>query len=398
MHGVKPQSMKRNSFVSYFTRITIQSLLTSLFMVWLLSLTLVSYAHQFEPTKVFVFYVGGIIVLSYELLSVFRSRFIVTTTTILWGAWVTILTIAGSSTLGPARTFFGSDFRHEGVLFFFLLFWIGYRLSHMSKKARQYMQFGLLFVTVLESLIVLYMYWFDSVWKMYSYKGPLGTLGEPNSAASIIGFGLLFLPNTKKRLWYEFGLMVISGTALFVLHSWVGWIIWAIAVLRRTRSTHRFLKRHVHLLSYAMALGIVLPTLYIFIHAPVPSQDSRYAMWHMSIAAIIHRPLGYGPDATDVALNNAFVAANAPLFGLLIERAHNIWLDIALWSGIPGIIIFIHWLKAALTEASLDHEDAFGVYAWLVFASFHPVGIIQWLYLLYIVNLRQREFASKTMI
>jgi len=78
------------------------------------------------------------------------------------------------------------------------------------------------------------------------------------------------------------------------------------------------------------------------------SSETRPQIWAMLLEAVGQRPwLGYGWN--QVGLAHLTVAAEHPPLGVLFSHAHNLFLDLLIWNGVPlgltltGVIVFWLW-------------------------------------------------------
>lgn len=79
---------------------------------------------------------------------------------------------------------------------------------------------------------------------------------------------------------------------------------------------------------------------------------------------------------------------NINLLDFMVDRSHNIFLDISLWSGMTGLIVFTGWCISSGNELWKRDRLRFIVFvAWFVFASFQPLGVVHWLQLLAILEI-----------
>jgi O-antigen ligase len=167
-----------------------------------------------------------------------------------------------------------------------------------------------------------------------------------------------------RRRWLWWGLLVVQGLCLILTFSrsswlaalgglWVYGILWSVKQGRRTQ---------VRLLAgAAVVVGLLLvglsllpvPTssasnlwraLTSLFRASSPTVQVRLLAWEGVIRAVAARPFfGFGPETLDLALPR-FMPSDFVLYGNLSAiagRAHNTFLEMALFVGLPALAIFI---------------------------------------------------------
>ena len=73
------------------------------------------------------------------------------------------------------------------------------------------------------------------------------------------------------------------------------------------------------------------------------SPAARLAIWRAALPLIADRPLlGYGPDGLQTAFQGVFPPELVYYQGrqVIVDRAHNLWLDLGMSAGLAGIIAF----------------------------------------------------------
>ena len=109
--------------------------------------------------------------------------------------------------------------------------------------------------------------------------------------------------------------------------------------------------------------------------------ENRAIFWRMAVEGIRERPwLGYGAESGETFYNLKYAQAEMPLNQLIIDRSHNIFLDVVLWSGFFGLTYFLGWLL-------LNTKNWWAAAAFLTFAGLQPLGVVHWLLLLLIFKL-----------
>jgi len=186
-----------------------------------------------------------------------------------------------------------------------------------------------------------------------------------------------------RRRWLWWGLLAVQGLCLILTFSrsswlaalggmWVYGLLWSVQQGRRTQ---------VRLLAGAMAVvGLVLVGLSLLpvpassasnlwraltslFRASSPTVQVRLLAWESVIRAVAARPLfGFGPETLDLALPR-FMPPDFVLYGNLSAtagRAHNAFLEIALFAGLPALAIFIGllvWVGRSGWRAFRRYDD-----------------------------------------
>jgi len=76
---------------------------------------------------------------------------------------------------------------------------------------------------------------------------------------------------------------------------------------------------------------------------------------------------------------NNYLARGFSLSGLIIDRAHNIFLDVSMWSGITGLILFTGFLVTFFKSLG-DKYKKLAFLSFIVYAFFQPLSIVHWLF------------------
>lgn len=181
-----------------------------------------------------------------------------------------------------------------------------------------------------------------------------GLTGNPNVLGKLILFVLIILgisleqgKSQKKTFeWIGASILFLGLIATGNRASWLGIII--VAIIYIFREKQRAIK-------YLLAsLGIVLlltPFLWNRI-SNFTSLGTRSEIYTMAVSKILEQPLtGYGfefgPEVLNPDLNVPFVA----------DRAHQLFLDIGLVMGTPGILLFLTFTVLSLKKLLRDKNS-----------------------------------------
>ena len=233
---------------------------------------------------------------------------------------------------------------------------------------------------------------FDSldVWIMADNFGrPFANFGQPNQLATFLLWGLLALA------WGLVRRHITCASALFVAAyllfglaltrsrtAWLAAILLVVVVWvwRRHWSTPRVPFVVTGLALYfalcVASLGSLHQALLLAEHKDLldptrMSTETRPTIWLMFLNAALERPwLGYGWN--QVALAQVNVALDHPGLNSTFSQAHNLFLDLILWCGIPsGLIVSFGLLRWSWLRfrAVRNAEDAILVLFLLVVAN-----------------------------
>ena len=341
-------------------------------MIWLLALPLANFGGYFEGVKVLVYLIGCIGVTVYLV----THKLILHSSDYIYWLWLIILGITSLYGVHPAESFWGGSYRHQGVIFFLGLWVVLKFIELLDKKDKQIFLLAFLPLVCFESVLVV-------AQKLLGVNllnaRPMGTFGEPNATAGFLAVGMYLAIKGLKQIklnriiWF---FIVLVLMAIFFTGSRTG-LLAALFVLFWLTSPGLY--RYV-------ALVIVVALAFIVIQSGLHSRndsiyENRITYWQMAVKGIKAQPLlGYGAESGEVFYNRAFAKAEMPLVGLIVDRSHNLGLDILLWSGIAGLAAFVIWFI-------LRWKNSWGLVAWLIFASLQPLGVVHWLLLLLLFGL-----------
>jgi O-antigen ligase len=163
----------------------------------------------------------------------------------------------------------------------------------------------------------------------------------------------------------------------------------------------RLMSRAGKLYKRKMLLKIWLPVLLLIISVGLffiknisltrlPSDiEDRKVFWRLGGSAVLEKPVfGYGAESGEAVYEKIFSEAALPLYELIVDRSHNLFLDVAMWSGFAGLVLFLGWLITVLNNLAKGRKwiNVIGVLGWLVFSMFQPLGVVHWVLLVLILN------------
>jgi len=354
-----------------------------IFISWLSVFPFVMLYGAYEGPKVFWLWMGGFFLSVWWIIRMIRSRFPKIGAGAKWFLlWLLVLVIASVAGIHPVDSLVGGSYRHQGVLFFFTLFLVWLTLGAMTFKQKRMLVGLVAFGVVVESLIILWQK--ITIWS----ARPLGTLGEPNAVAGFLAIGLFWIASSDIPKLVRLLLYILTLLGIVATGSRAG--IATALIVTLGIAWHGIRAKP---LIVAGVLGVVMVGLTlvsaITTSRPRSLYESRPLFWQLGIRQVIARPiLGYGAESGEVIYDRAFKQINVRLIDFMVDRSHNLFLDVALWSGMVGLILFIGWCIVIGKEIWKRDRRRFIVFvAWFVFASFQPLGVVHWLQLIFLLSL-----------
>ena len=184
--------------------------------------------------------------------------------------------------------------------------------------------------------------------------------GHPNVAGhTLVAIAVMVTAGTAMGPWsIPVMTLAVLGTALtgsrsaFAVLVVVGFASLAMTLLTRRRSAAAV---RVGLVGVAVvvALGVIV-ALAVELRSVDAGADadavSRVAIWRAGVAAIGERPWrGWGSEGAPGALSEALAQVEAGV--RRVDHAHNLWLELGLRFGLPGILAAIWWSAALVRLA-----------------------------------------------
>ena len=362
------------------------------FVIWIALTPWILLYGAYEGPKVFWFWMGGFFLTIRWLFTLVKSKKVFLSTPGSWLlAWVAVLSVASAIGIHPLDSFVGGGYRHQGVLFFFTLFLVAETLRLLTVKYKRLLVYMIGAGVVLESMVVIFQ-------KLLAlYERPLGSLGEPNAVSGFLAIGLFWvfrMTHIPGRLRGVLGMVVLA--AIVATESRTGLavavIVCAAAGIRQLLSVKQKVAKWFVVISGLLITGIACGIFmaWIVVKRPVSNYESRPLFWKLGMRALAARPiLGYGAESEEAVYDYEFKRMNVRLIDLAIDRSHNMFLDVALWSGLIGLVVFTGWLVdigRGFVKTG-DSRRMMVFLAWMVFAGFQPMGVVHWMQLVLLASL-----------
>lgn len=355
-------------------------------VLWIALVPFVLLYAVFEGAKVWWVWMGGLI-LALQWFLTEKSRARLSAAGSWFIGWIAALSLASVWGVHPLESFVGGGYRHQGVIFFLTMFLVGDAVGRLSLGWKEHLLSLVGWGAVAQSVLVI----IQKLW--YGFDRPWGTFGEPNAAAGYLALGLYWIwvmPMREKRI--RFILSGIVFFAIFATQSRSG--ILAAAVVAAGLGWKHTRMFFYGLVVLAVAGGSIA---LVSVSRPPSPYENRPLFWTMAAKAIVNRPiLGYGVESGEFVFNELFARENIRLFDFVVERSHNIFLDVAMWSGIVGLAVFLRWLWEVVVSIRRrgDVVQLWVLAAWLVFASVQPVGVVHWVHLMLLISARDNRFSD----
>lgn len=316
-------------------------------LIALIPLIVVDY--RFEVPKVFAFLTLGIILLFNLIINFKKITFV--RKDYYYLLWLLSLLVSGLFSIDPKVAILGGSYRHQGLIFFVGLYLLIKYIEILTLKQKENLYKYVGIVVLIESLLVI-----------FGFK--LGTIGEINAVAGFLAIGAYFVKMSFPKLFLAFPLFGIlinfSKSAILAL-------------------TPYFFKK--------LNILIFIPVLLIFLIKPIDNSslvENREVIWSQSFNVISEKLfLGYGAESNERLFDKKFKELNINLENIIIDRAHNLFLDITIWSGIIGLFFFVMFLFESYKNMNIERRQV--LFSFLIYSMFQPLSVVHWILLALVV-------------
>ncbi len=360
------------------------------FLVFFLPLFFWPLPLKFELAKVGLFFGAGFLLVFWLLtgfsIKNFEARF--QKLDKIWFLWVGILFLSTLINQKFPFGFLAGGYRHQSVIFFFVLGLFMMTVEKLKTKDRKTVLKWAAIAIIIEILVV-YGQWLALKLNLpiLSYnQRPIGTLGEPNGLAGFFILGLPILTTIfQSPLIPTFAIIL----AIFLTGSKAG----ILAVMAELLVFGYLWKKKMSFrkvfLSTSLILVLVIGVLGVYLEKGESLYEDRWLIWNLGIKAVQEKPiLGYGAEGIIKAYDKQYQQIDRSLFGVVIGRSHNLFLDISLFSGLIGLGVFSFWFwKRSQKVIKKENWILASLMGFFVFSFFQPIGVTHWFYLVLLISL-----------
>ena len=389
----------------------------ALLVFFLIPLTGSSANLGYEETKVLLFIILTSILglvwlylLDNKKLQIKKSQI-----TLISTGFIIVLALTSLTGIDPMRSFLGRSPYLQGwvlYLFLFLYFLIISSLQIPLKKWVSVISFSAALVSLSAILQASQLYLLHQ--SIPNYAGRVvSTFGQPNLYAGFLMITLPFVLLSKyRKIILSISIIAIlvsySRTAILLLGLLLGWQLVSKLKLRKViiaSSTLVILVASVF--AFKNTTGLISSEVtypqtieWLIFNSP----EKRVLIWPIFGELIGGKPLlGYGLENIPPAFDNFFDQVNFnrvtnpayySLRDLKIDRSHNLFLDLLMFSGILGLISWlILFVVSWKVIKNKTLKTVLGIlFIWLLF---QPPGIVQLLYFWTILGLVNQEYIDK---
>lgn len=348
---------------------------TTLFFVYLAGVFFISWLGLYEPAKIVWFYLGAIPLFLYWTLKIYKQKDIsINKTDYFYLIWLLILVVSSFINGNVLNSLTGTGYRHQGIIFFFILWIIGKTFRSIASPKQKNFLYGFIVAATIQAIFIIYQKLNQSIL--------VGTLGEANAVAGALFPFLPYINNLFIFSLISLGALVTgSKIAIFVV----------VMVLLIKLPLKNNIKNFLGLILFLTTCFLIINN--ILSLSSESFFENRSTIWIYSMEAVTKKPfLGYGPEANEYLYDNLFAEDNLPLTFIIIDRAHNLFLDVAIWSGLAGLLFFAAWLLTSVQKIFKRKTQLISVLTILLYAFFQPLGVIHWILLFLMFNLQKPVF------
>lgn len=292
--------------------------------------------------------------------------------------------ILGISTLFSVNFFqslLGKPYRYEGFFTMLCYCFIFFIASKKYCFSRKHLYFLFTSAALISFYAILQYLGYNiikvdpirSKWIKYAYS----TIGNPNFLASyltlILPLSLFCYLYLKKVIYLIFSCVFYFTLLLTKTRSaWLGTILSVIClacfVIKSKTGVKNLILAIIFMTAITFSLNFysnkevekrfvsIFKDAKKVVSSPSGSEypgSTRMLIWKRAVRLIPERPfLGYGPDTFDIAFMGRFrVDVNKYIGKIIIDKAHNEYLQIAVATGIPSLIAYLSFLYFVLSKS-----------------------------------------------
>lgn len=346
-------------------------------MFWLSITPLISWHGVYEGPKVLWYLVGGVVLILYWAFKILwkKESFNFSKADRFFLFWLFVLFISSIFGVHSYESIVGGSYRKQGVIFF-LIFWLILKSIEELKTGKKKVFLKFIAISILgESTLVIY----QMVTGQLYFGKPLGTIGEANAVAGFLSIGLVFMymlfPKILTLIPIISSILISSRAGLLALSANIFGFI------------NNFEIKHKKIVYSLIAVAVTVAIVFLSLNRNISPFENRLLIWKLGTGQIGKRPiLGYGAESGEVVYNLAFKNCNLPLYNLMVDRSHNLIIDITMWSGFVGLLLFSLWIYHSFRETK-SIVNKFAIGSFLIYSMLQPLSIVHWILLAFILKL-----------
>lgn len=279
------------------------------------------------------------------------------------------------------KSIFGQPNRHEGIIMIGIYILIYYSAKNFFKYYKKFVPIALSLASILTVLAIIQFYdVIPALKNWYSAYCANATLNNSNIFANFITifvpmiFSIYILKGGKNTLFCNIlllaGMLVSLARSAYLAFGIYTLLIFIYILKNKNKE---YLKRFAILsICFVILCGIVNYTSNnriakrgeLMVQETYSMKNgitdkmgsSRIYYWKVVLMLISEKPLlGYGPDTIKYAIKNVHPDIFESFFystkGVIIEKAHNEWLQIAATMGIPAMLIYTAFIILVLKDS-----------------------------------------------
>lgn len=352
-------------------------MLSKMFSVWIGALPLVFWNGIYEGPKTLWFLVGGVFLLFFWIQRILLKDedFDLSKADFFYLLWLAVLLISSLSGVHPYLSVIGGSYRRQGIVFFLLLWLVRKTAQILKPGEKKFLTKCVAASVLIESAFVVFQFAGGNLY----FGKPLGTIGEANAVAGFLAIGQFFVLESFPIL-----ASILSASVILVTTSRAGILAATpIAIYKLNRVTTSRKYKKIFSIFFVLLVAVLVSILSI--NKKFSIFENRLLIWNLGTKEIVERPLlGFGAESGEVVYDKAFEDFGLPLYNMIVDRSHNLFLDVAMWSGIVGLILFAGWLAFGFKELK-DKLRKLSLVAFLIYAFFQPLSIVHWILLFLIL-------------
>jgi len=325
-----------------------------------------------------------------------------------------LITTLSSVQIYFKESFFGFDFLRYNSLFFLYLLLVFYFFYQQKKLPKNFINniegyfLTGIFICAVLGIIQFLVHPLKFISDSWYFDGRIvSTMGHPNFLASIMVIGLI-ISDRLKLIWVRLTLILcliltFSKTSILIYFSYLYFLY-----IKNMYQVNRKISLTIGILSIILLafVGAGLfsnsykelidnkPEMYqfqrffVFLNPQELSLDLRFKIWNEAISAISDSPyFGFGKG-------QIIRIINMPEFGeLFLSSTHNLYLDVAIESGLIGLSAFLIFIISSLINSYNFDRNLFLIQAFITIHGFFDITHVSlWFVFIFIAGISLNKY------